>query len=96
MKQCLKEKAANQDIVVAAGFDIEKIMLLPHGKCSPFFYSRRLRVTNFTVTKINSIDTFCFCGMRERPKKGSAKCILPFPIFKAVESGWCTRSAFVQ
>ena len=83
MKQSLKEKAANQDRVVAAAFDIEKVMLLPHGECSSFYYSRIRHVTNFIETKINSMDTFCFLWHERETKNDLAKLHLAFSDFQS-------------
>ena len=80
-KMLMKEKSTSHSDIVSAAFDVQKVILLPHGETSSFYYTRRLRVTNFTITKLNSMDTFCFLWHEGEAKKGScevASCLFQF------------------
>ena len=80
-KMPMKEKSTSHCDIVSAAFDVQKVMLLPHRETSSFYYTRRLRVTNFTITKLNSMDIFCFLWHEGEAKKGScevASCLFQF------------------
>ena len=42
------------DSVLTAAFDLEKVLLCPHGPTSSFYYVKRLKLHNFTVTDIDA------------------------------------------
>ena len=80
-KMLTKENSTSHNDIVSAAFDVQKVMLLPQGETSSFYYTRRLHVTNFTITKLNSMDTFCFLWHEGEAKKGScevASCLFQF------------------
>ena len=59
--------------VVSAAFDLEKVLLVPHGPTSSFYYSKRLKVHNFTVTDITTMKTHCFVWHEGEAGKGSSE-----------------------
>ena len=67
----VREKALSQDF--AAAFDAQKVMWLPHGQTSSFYFTRRLRVMNFTVTNLTYLIPCTNCGMKVKPKKNHVK-----------------------
>ena len=62
----------DQEMLVAA-FDLEKVLLCPHGQTSSFYYCKRLKVHNFTVTDIVSMKTSCFIWHEGEAEKGSCE-----------------------
>ena len=69
-KEDLKEESAQSKTHLAAAFDLEKVLLSPHGQTSSLYYSRRLKNHNFTVTDIPSMETYCFLWNEEQADKG--------------------------
>ena len=59
-KAMMKEKAKENDWITAAAFDMHKVLLLPHGETSSFYYSRRLKVQNLTVTELDCMKSYCY------------------------------------
>jgi len=52
IKENAKTEASKSMKFAAAAFDLEKVLLTPHGQTSSFYYSRRLSHHNFTVTEV--------------------------------------------
>lgn len=69
----MKEQAQNHPNIIAAAFDLEKVLLCPYGQTSSFYYSKRLKVHNFTITDINSMETHCFLWHEGEAEKGSCE-----------------------
>ena len=69
-KEDLKEESAQSKTHLTAAFDLEKVLLSPHGQTSSFYYSRHLKNHNFTVTDIASMETYCFLWNEEQADKG--------------------------
>ena len=69
---CKKEAATNPSILVCA-FDLEKVQLCPHGQTSSFYYCKRLKNHNFTVTDINSMETTCYLWHEGEANKGACE-----------------------
>ena len=58
---------------VAAAFDLEQVLLSPYGQTGAFYYSRRLKNHNFTVTEIDTMFTYAFLWNEHECKKGSCE-----------------------
>lgn len=71
-KARMKEEGKKSN-VIAAAFDLEKVLLCPHGQTSSFYYSKRLKVHNFTITDIASMVTHCFVWHEGEAQKGSSE-----------------------
>ena len=71
-KSQMKTMGEEEDVVSAA-FDLEKVLLVPHGQTSSFYYSKRLKIHNFTVTDIARMHTFCYVWHEGEAKKGSCE-----------------------
>ena len=67
------KKEGEKSNVIAAAFDLEKVLLCPHGPTSSFYYSKRLKLHNFTITDIESMMTECFVWHEGEAAKGSSE-----------------------
>lgn len=88
IKEKSKERASQQENVLAAAFDLQKVMLCPHGQVSSFYYSRRLANHNFTVTELDNMKTSCYFWNEADCQVGScevATCLQKFIQKRAVE-----------
>ena len=66
--------AENEENVLVAAFDLEKVLLCPHGQTSSFYYCKRLTLHNFTVTDIVSMKkTMYYMWQEEEAEKGSCE-----------------------
>ena len=72
-KNKMKEEAKDKSNFAVACFDMEKVLLLPHGPTSSFYYAYRLRVANLTITDINSMTTHCYLWDESHAKKGACE-----------------------
>ena len=74
LKEIMKQAAiADPNSVTTAAFDLQKVLLTPYGKTSSFYYSMRMKNHNFTVTKINSMDSFCYIWSEDQGYKGACE-----------------------
>ena len=73
IKQKLKEEARSNKNVVTAAFDLEQVLLTPFGSTGAFYYSRRLKNHNLTVTEIDSMKTHAYLWNEYEAKKGSCE-----------------------
>ena len=64
IKEEKKQEARTNEDVVTAAFDFEAILFAPHGPCSTFYYSRWLQDYNLTVTEIDNMNTYVYCGWK--------------------------------
>ena len=71
-KECKKEEGKKEEVMTTA-FDLEKVLLSPYGQTSSFYYSKRLKVHNFTVTDIQNMITTCYVWHEGEANKGSAE-----------------------
>ena len=81
LKEELKEKARNNKEVIAAAFDLEQVLLAPHGQTGAYYYHRRLKNHNLTVTEIDNMKTYAFLWNEEQAGKGSCEvstCVYKF------------------
>ena len=54
-----REKIRDKTVVTAA-FNLEQVLLSPHGSTSAFYYSHRLKSHNSTVTEIDNMNIYLF------------------------------------
>ena len=74
LKNNLKEQAKLQPSkMVVAAFDMQKTLQSPHGDTSSFYYSRRLKTFNFTITNICTMKPYCFIWNEGDAGKGSCE-----------------------
>ncbi len=73
LKDEKKNEARSKDDVVTAAFDLESVLLAPHGQCSSFYYSRRLKNHNLTVTEIDNMCTYAYLWTEDQGAKGSCE-----------------------
>ena len=69
-KQKKKEEGKKNNVITAA-FDLEKVLLCPYGQTSSFYYSKRLKLHNFTITDIEEMVTHCYVWHEGEADKGS-------------------------
>ncbi|XP_057305163.1 uncharacterized protein LOC130642101 [Hydractinia symbiolongicarpus] len=89
IKETCKKMASENTDVLAAAFDLQKVLLCPFGQTSSFYYSRRLTNHNFTITELDNMDTYCYFWNESQCRKGSvevATCLKKF-IQKRSEDG---------
>jgi len=91
-KESMKNEANKSTKVLTAAFDLEKVLLAPHGQTSSFYYSRRLKNHNFTITDIATMETYCFLWNEEEAKKGINILLFDFDQRATVRTGKGLRS----
>lgn len=65
-----KEKAKqNPEAFLMAIFDFQKILILPFGDISSFYYKRNLHFHNFTVYSAADREAFCYTWLETEGKK---------------------------
>ena len=87
VKENLKKNCEEGSVVVA--FDFQKTLLSPFGQTRTFYYSRRLKNFNFTITNIKTMVTDCYFWHEGNGNKGScevATCLLLY-LKKLAEMG---------
>ena len=72
-KQAKKDESEANQKTLSAAFDLEKVLLCPHGPTSSFYYSQRLKIHNFTITNIANMQTYCFLWNESECEKGSSE-----------------------
>ncbi|GFO07055.1 guanine nucleotide-binding protein g(s) subunit alpha [Plakobranchus ocellatus] len=81
MKDKAKLDACNSQTNTACAFDMQQILLCPHGQSSSFFYKRRLGVYNLTVYDYKKGDAYCFMWPESEGRRGSyevATCLFKY------------------
>ena len=73
IKERCKNLAKSNDKVLAAAFDLQKVLLCPYGQTSSFYYSRRLANHNFTITELDNMNTASFFWNESDCQKGSCE-----------------------
>ena len=66
-----KAENRNEKSSTAAAFDMEQILLCPHGKSGTFYYRRRLGVYNLTVYDYKQGDVYCYMWPESEGRRGS-------------------------
>ena len=92
IKDGVKYLATKDKETSGVAFDLEKVLLCPQGPTSAFYYSRRLKNHNLTMTDINTMETSCYIWNEEQAEKGSceiATCCRMFLATKRNEG--CTK-----
>ena len=77
----MKERAKAEIEKTTAAFELEKVLLCPFGETSSFYYSRRLKNHNFTVTTLDSMEIFCYLWHEGEGEKASCT-----TLFKCIEA----------
>ncbi|GFS00861.1 DNA repair protein rhp54 [Elysia marginata] len=81
IKDIAKKDARQSTTTTGCAFDLQQIVLCPHGKSSSFFYKRRLGVYNLTVYDYKTCDAYCFKWPESEGRRGSnevATCLLKY------------------
>ena len=73
IKDAAKVQANINREMVAAAFDLQKVLLTPYGQTSSFHYSRSLKNYNFMVTQIQNMSTSCYFWSESECNKGSCQ-----------------------
>ena len=73
IKKGVKVLSARDPLTSGCAFDLQKVMQCPHGNTSSFYYSRRLKNHNFTITDIETMTSECFIWNEEQANKGSCE-----------------------
>ena len=85
IKEKCKTNAGQNEHVLAAAFDLQKVLLCPYGQV---YYSRRLANHNFTVTELDNMRTSCYFWTEDACQKGAcevATCLQKFIQKRAAE-----------
>ena len=70
IKEGVKYLATKVKQTLGVAFDLEKLHLCPQGPTPVFYYLRRLKNHNLTMTDTNIMETF---GTRSKLRRGHAK-----------------------
>ena len=73
LKDSLKRQAKEDQTLLVAAFDLQKVLLSPFGQTGSFYYSRRLANHNFTITNIANMETYCYFWTEAECQKGSCE-----------------------
>lgn len=57
--------------MIIAAFDLQKVLQVPYGKYSDFFYKQKMSVYNLTVTNLVTCTVTCFLWYQTTAKRGS-------------------------
>ena len=68
-----KEEAEQDEFTSCAAFDLQQVLLSPFGQTSDFYYSRRLKNHNLTVTEIDCMKTYCNLWHEAEGNKGACE-----------------------
>ncbi|KAH9638290.1 hypothetical protein HF086_007393, partial [Spodoptera exigua] len=60
LKQADKTEACENPEIVVATFDFQKVLQVPHGEVSIFYYKRKLNTFNFTVFELGNKTATCY------------------------------------
>ena len=71
LKTKMKEMASQDKSLVVAAFDLQKVLSVPHGEHSDFFYKRKLAVYDLTVTNLETRQVSCYVWDQTVAKRGS-------------------------
>lgn len=64
---------SNDNSIVTASFDLQKVLNTPHGESMLLYYSRKYAVYNLTVYESNTQNGFCYTWGELDGKRGSAE-----------------------
>ena len=81
LKETVKKDACNSRTATGCAFDMQQILLCPHGKSSSYFYKRRLGVYNLTIYDYKNGDAHCFMWPENEGRRGSnevASCLFKY------------------
>lgn len=83
-----KKEAQTDKLLCVSCFDLQKVLNVPRGETSAFYYKRALSVFNFTIFDIGNTKDYCYLWTEETAKKGAneiGSCLLEFIKHKSVE-----------
>jgi len=89
-KQDAKDAAKADRSLMAACFDLEKVLNCPHVEASSYYYHRKLSLYNLSVYSLGSGDVYCYLWNETQAKRGAneiASCLLKF-LKKQVKAGY--------
>ena len=81
LKTKMKDIASKQKSLVVAAFDLQKVLSVPYGEHSDFFYKRKLAVYDLTITNLDTREVYCYVWDQTIAKRGSneiASCLRKF------------------
>ena len=81
LKTRVKELASKDKLLAVAAFDLQKVLSVPYGEHSDFFYKRKLSVYDLTVTNLETRKVCCYVWDQTTAKRGSneiASCLRQF------------------
>lgn len=90
LKYIDKQESIDNNNVITATFDFQKILSSPCAEVSTFYYKRKLHAYNFTVFELNSNRASCYVWDETVAKKGAvevATCLFRFISTKHETSG---------
>lgn len=73
LKTRVKELASKDKSLTVAAFDLQKVLSVPFGEHSGFFYKRKLTVYGLTVTNLETRNVIVTFGIRQQPKEDQMK-----------------------
>ena len=68
-----QKEASNNETVATAAFDLQQVLLSPYDPTGSFYYSRRLKSHNLTVTEIDNMTTYAYLWSEHEAAKGSCE-----------------------
>lgn len=83
IKDNVKREAINSTDKTGCCFDLQQILLCPHGNSSSFYYKRRLGIYNLTFYDFKRGDVYCFMWPENEGGRGSVE--VATCIFKYIE-----------
>ncbi|GFO41700.1 DNA repair protein rhp54 [Plakobranchus ocellatus] len=81
--------AAKTPFKTRCAFDMEQILLCPHGQSSSFYYKRRLGVYNFTTYDYKNGDGLCYVWPESKGRRGPnevATCLFDYLKERSLQS----------
>ncbi|CAG9787842.1 unnamed protein product [Diatraea saccharalis] len=90
LKDFDKRRAEQSDTVVAACYDLQKVLNTPQSEVSLFYYKRKLATYNFTIFDMGKRKGYCYVWDETIGRKGSneiSSCVFDF-IKTKVEEGY--------
>ena len=56
----MKEMASKEKSLIVAAFDLQKVLSVPYGEHSDFFYKPKLAVYDLTITNLDTREVHCY------------------------------------
>lgn len=77
----MKEMASKEKSLIVAAFDLQKVLSVPYGEHSDFFYKPKLAVYDLTITNLDTREVHCYVWDQTIAKRGTnetASCLNKF------------------